>query len=250
MDDGLFGRSTAVVAPGAVLLPDWLDSVEQRRMLGAARRWAAPPAGLRHPRMPDGTPLRVASVCLGWHWSPYRYSRYADDSDGDGAPVKPLPAWLVEMARAAVVDASGIDPTVSAEPASYCPDAAIVNYYDDNARLGLHQDRAEHTMAPVVSFSIGNVCVFRFGNPHTRTRPWRDVELRSGDLFVFGGPSRLAYHGVPRTMPGSAPPELGMRHGRLSVTVRETGLAGQPGRPVTTAEGAGIPPGRGSTGWG
>ena len=54
----------------------------------------------------------------------------------------------------------------------------------------------------MVSLSLGDTCVFRFGNTETRTRPYTDVELRSGDLFVFGGPSRLAYHGVPRVHPG------------------------------------------------
>ena len=68
----------------------------------------------------------------------------------------------------------------------------------------MHQDKEERAGAPVVSLSIGDACVFRFGNTETRGRPYTDVELRSGDLFVFGGPSRWAYHGVPRSCP--APP--------------------------------------------
>ena len=80
----------------------------------------------------------------------------------------------------------------------------------------------------MVSLSLGDTCVFRFGNTETRTRPYTDVELRSGDLFVFGGPSRLAYHGVPRVYAGTAPPELGLT-GRLNVTLRVSGFVGPAG---------------------
>ncbi|MBQ6640864.1 MAG: alpha-ketoglutarate-dependent dioxygenase AlkB, partial [Saccharopolyspora sp.] len=64
---------------------------------------------------------------------------------------------------------------------------------------------------------------FRFGNTEGRGKPWTDVDLRSGDLFVFGGSSRLAYHGVPTTCPGTGP-EIGMAGGRLNITLRESGL--------------------------
>jgi alkylated DNA repair protein (DNA oxidative demethylase) len=66
--------------------------------------------------------------------------------------------------------------------------------------------------------------VFRFGNTENRNRPWTDVELRSGDLFVFGGPSRFAYHGVPRTLPGTGDPATGLAAGRLNITLRVSGL--------------------------
>lgn len=220
-EDALFGRPPVVVAPGAVLIPGWVGPGAQRTLLEACRGWATGPAGLRRPRMPDGTPLHMRSVCLGWHWAPYRYSRTADDVDG--APVKPLPGWLAEWARAAVGAAARLDARVCRRWQEYAPDAAIINFYDDDDRLGMHQDRAEDNPAPVVSLSLGDRCVFRFGHASGRSRPWQDVVLHSGDLFVFGGPARLAYHGVMRTLPGTAPPELGIRRGRVSVTLRETG---------------------------
>jgi alkylated DNA repair protein (DNA oxidative demethylase) len=65
--------------------------------------------------------------------------------------------------------------------------------------------------------------VFRFGNTEHRNRPWTDVELRSGDLFVFGGPSRLAFHGVPKTRPGTGP-DIGLAEGRLNITLRVSGM--------------------------
>ncbi|MEV5343596.1 alpha-ketoglutarate-dependent dioxygenase AlkB [Streptomyces sp. NPDC052676] len=213
MDAELFPRPRAQVAPGAVHLPDWLDPDGQRALLEACRDWARPPAGLRTVRTPGGGTMTARQVCLGWHWYPYAYARTV--ADGDGAPVKPFPAWLDALARRAVREALG------REAPPY--DIALINFYDGDARMGMHRDADERSDAPVVSLSLGDSCVFRFGNTETRTRPYTDVELRSGDLFVFGGPSRLAYHGVPRVRPGTAPPWLGLR-GRLNVTLRVSGF--------------------------
>ncbi|MFF3500353.1 alpha-ketoglutarate-dependent dioxygenase AlkB family protein [Streptomyces sp. NPDC003247] len=216
MDGELFPRERALVAPGAVHAPGWLDEPGQRRLLDACRDWARPPAGLRTVRTPGGGTMTARQVCLGWHWYPYAYARTA--VDGDGTPVKPFPAWLRELGRRAVADTLGPGP---AEAAAY--DIALINFYDGDARMGMHRDADERSDAPVVSLSLGDTCVFRFGNTETRTRPWSDVELRSGDLFVFGGPSRLAYHGVPRVLPGTAPAGLGLS-GRLNVTLRVSGF--------------------------
>ncbi|MFI9306173.1 alpha-ketoglutarate-dependent dioxygenase AlkB family protein [Streptomyces triculaminicus] len=216
MDDGeLFPRPPAEIAPGAVHLPGWLDQDAQLRLLAACREWARPPAGLRTVRMPSGGLMSVRTVCLGWHWFPYGYARTV--VDGDGAPVKPFPPWLDALARDAVTRAYGRP----AGPEAY--DIALVNFYDHAAKMGMHRDGDERSDAPVVSLSLGDACVFRLGNTDGRTRPWTDVELRSGDLLVFGGPARRAYHGVPRVLPGTAPPALGLT-GRLNVTLRVSGL--------------------------
>ena len=208
------------IAPGAFWVPGWLGSEAQLELADAFRRWAAPPAGLRRPRMPNGAPFSTRAVCLGWHWYPYRYSRTCDD--GDGAPVKEFPPLLRRLGAAACA-ATGF------EPVPY--DAAIVNLYEEGAKLGLHQDKIEGAEvvaagSPVVTISLGDRCVFRFGNTDRPSRPSTDVELASGDLFVFGGPSRLAFHGVPKTFAGSGPPELGLE-GRISVTLRQVGASWQ-----------------------
>jgi alkylated DNA repair protein (DNA oxidative demethylase) len=205
--------------PGVVLVPDWLDLVAQRALVADFREWARPPAGLRHPRVPTGH----QAVCLGWHWSPYAYSRTADDTDG--APVKPLPDGVFRLARDAVADAFGAD---SAEARSFAPDAAIVNLYPDGARLGLHQDGEEPSDAPVVTVSLGDTCTFRLAGVDRRVGPFLDLELRSGDLLVFGREQRRVFHGVPKVFAGTAPAGLGLPGGRLSITVRETGFAPRP----------------------
>jgi alkylated DNA repair protein (DNA oxidative demethylase) len=190
--------------------------VAQRELADAFREWAEPPAGLRRPRMPNGSPFSTRAVCLGWHWYPYRYSRTCDDHDG--APVKEFPPLLASLGESACA-ATGFQ--------SVAYDAAIVNLYGPGAKLGLHQDKiegAEVIMAgsPVVTISLGDTCVFRFGNTERPSRPYRDVQLASGDLFVFGGPSRLAYHGVPKVYGGTGPVGLGI-DGRISVTLRQSG---------------------------
>jgi DNA oxidative demethylase len=216
LDDGRPPVRTPVeVAPGAIWIPGWLGLDAQRALADECREWFRPPAGLRRPHMPNGGRFSTRAVCLGWHWYPYRYSRTCDD--GDGAPVKPFPDSLARLAADAC------------RATGYAPgghDAAIVNVYDYGASLGLHRDDAEgDAMAagsPVVTVSLGDTCKFRFGNPHVRGKPYRDIELASGDLFVFGGPSRLAYHGVPKVFVGTGPVELGLDC-RVSVTLRDAG---------------------------
>ena len=209
------------IAPGAVHLPSWLALEQQRTLVAACREWARGPVPMRHTRLPGGGVMSVQSMHLGWYWRPYHYSRTADDRDG--ARVPELPEWLAELGRRIVAEAYQ-DPDAGA---AYRPDVALMNYYDREARLGMHQDKEERSGAPVVSLSIGDRCVFRFGNTENRNRPWTDVELASGDAFVFGGPSRFVYHGVPKLYPDSGPPDTGLSEGRLNLTLRVTGIDDQ-----------------------
>ncbi|MFC7641349.1 alpha-ketoglutarate-dependent dioxygenase AlkB family protein [Streptosporangium lutulentum] len=213
--DSLLPRPRAEIAPGAVHVPGWLDSPRQHQLVQACRDWART-GEMERVRLPGGGLLSVRTLCLGLRWRPYRYT---------GEPVQPLPDWLAELGRTAVADTLG---------GSIDPDVALVNFYDDAAKMGMHQDRDERSAAPVVSLSLGDACVFRFGNSQTRARPWRDVRLESGDLFVFGGPSRRAFHGVCRILPGTGP--QGLLKGRLNITLRESGqgLAHRPPRRAST----------------
>jgi DNA oxidative demethylase len=207
------------VLSDVVHVSQWLDRGAQQALVGQFRQWALPPAGLRHPRVPTGHLMSVQSVCLGWHWRPYLYSKTADDTDR--APVKALPIEVADLARAAVNEAFGRDHT---DAIGYEPDAAIVNLYAPGAHLGLHQDGEEPSTAPVVTISLGDSCVFRLAGVDRRTGPFTDLVLGSGDLLVFGGVNRRIYHGVPKVLDGTAPDGLGLPPGRLSITVRETGL--------------------------
>ena len=104
------------------------------------------------------------------------------------------------------------------------PDICLINYYAGDGRMGLHQDKDESRESleagtPVVSISIGDTARFQFGG-FTRREPVQTLLLESGDAFVFGGPSRLRYHGVTRILPGSAPAGLGLE-GRYNLTFRQ-----------------------------
>ena len=219
----LIPRPPRELAPGAVHVPGWLDPDARRELVTACREWAGEGPGIRAATLPGGATMSVRTVCLGWHWIPYRYSRTRDDQDG--SPVAAFPDWLGGLGRRALDAAYG-----TGAGADYAPDVALVNFYDGDARMGQHRDVDERCADPVVSLSIGRAAVFLFGNPQGRGRPWTDVELRSGDLVVFGGPSRFAYHGVPRLLPEEpgdpgAEEHGGLRSGRLNITLRRSGFA-------------------------
>lgn len=236
----LFPDAPVVVAPGAVHVPGWLGLDGQRRLADQVRGWVAGAGGMRSPRVRGGL-MSVQIACLGWHWSPYRYSRHVDDDDG--RPVAPFPDELGDLTRRGVAEAAAIDASLAAPTGGtggsagggagpYRPDVALINWYGPGAKMGMHADRDEASPAPVVSLSLGDSCVFRFGTAAGRGRPWTDVVLGSGDLFVFGGPSRLAFHGVPRVLAGTADPAVGIEAGRFNITVRQSGLSDPEPRPA------------------
>ena len=220
MSDPLFPDEVAAareIAPGAFWVPGWLTLQQQAWIVARFHEWVDGPVPIRSAKV-RGHEMSVRTVCLGWHWRPYQYTREALDVNGNR--VLAFPEWMVRLARRALVEATG-EPTAAD---GYTPDTALVNFYDADARMGMHQDKDESSVAPVVSLSIGDTATFRFGNTQTRTRPYEDIPLRSGDLFVFGGESRLAFHGITRVHPGTAPVGCGLEAGRINITMRVTGL--------------------------
>lgn len=98
------------------------------------------------------------------------------------------------------------------------PDCCLVNLYNGAARMGLHQDRDEADLSwPVLSISLGDEALFRIGGTE-RGGPTESLRLRSGDVLILAGASRLAYHGIDRIYPGTS--ELLPRGGRINLTMR------------------------------
>ena len=158
--------------------------------------------------------MRVRMVCLGWHWNARTYRYEATRSDHDGQPPPPLPDDLISLASQ-VAEAGRM---------RMAPDVCILNYYGANGKMGLHQDKDERPEMlaagiPIVSLSLGDTAKFVMGG-FTRREPTSLVELASGDAFVFGGKSRLRYHGVLGMLPGSGPQELELG-GRYNLTFRQ-----------------------------
>jgi alkylated DNA repair protein (DNA oxidative demethylase) len=202
------------VAPGAVHLRVRLTLDEQRMLAARCLELGEAAAGFYTPIVRGGHPMSVRMLCLGRHWNARTYWYEATRTDVDGLPVPPLPPEFAALASQIARDA-GFDLT---------PDICIVNLYAAASRMGLHQDKDEGRETieqgiPVVSLSLGDTGRFLFGGLKRRD-PVEAILLESGDAFVFGGPSRLRYHGIGGIIPDSAPPSLGF-NGRLSLTFRQ-----------------------------
>ena len=195
------------IAPGVRLAPAWFDAAAQSCLV-AALRTVLSDAPLYAPRMPKtGAPLSVRmSNCgpLGWISDAQGY-RYASHHPETGRPWPDIPALAWDAWR-----------DLADFPAP--PDACLINWYGEGARMGLHQDRDEKELAaPVVSISLGDDALFRLGGT-VRRAPTRSFRLSSGDVLVFGGPARLAFHGIDRIDYGTS--ALLPEGGRFNLTLR------------------------------
>lgn len=196
------------LAPGLRYLPDHFDRPAQEALVEAVRQVAAE-APLYVPRMPKtGKPMSVRMTncgSLGWVTDKDGGYRYQPVHPETGRPWPAIPDALLALWE----EVSGFD-----KP----PEACLVNFYDPDAKMGLHQDRDEIEFgAPVVSVSLGDQCRFRVGGV-SRNDPTRSFRLSSGDVFVFGGESRLIFHGVDRIYPGTS--TLLKNAGRINLTLR------------------------------
>lgn len=193
---------------GVRYLPDYLDRRGQEHLVELIRGVVAE-APLYVPEMPGtGKPMSVRMTnCgpLGWvtdREQGYRYQAVHPKTD------RPWPALPRELL--ALWD----DITAYPKP----PEACLINFYSDDARMGLHQDKDETDLsAPVLSLSLGNTCLFRVGGL-SRKDPTASFKLSSGDIVMLGGPGRLCFHGVDRIYPNTS--TLLKNGGRINLTLR------------------------------
>jgi alkylated DNA repair protein (DNA oxidative demethylase) len=200
------------IAPGVAYHPGFLDRAAQEALRDDVFAILAD-APLFRPRMPrTGRPFSVEmSNCgpLGWV-SDERGYRYQATHPETGRPWPAMPARLLD---AWALMAPGASP----------PEACLINSYDSDARMGLHQDRDEEELAaPVVSLSLGDAALFRVGGL-ARNAPTRSFRLASGDAMSLAGEGRLAFHGVDRIYPGSS--SLLPQGGRINLTLRRVSKA-------------------------
>ncbi|MNI48326.1 Alpha-ketoglutarate-dependent dioxygenase AlkB [compost metagenome] len=209
----LVPRETPTALPGFRLWPQALDAAAQAALLAEVRAGleAAP---LYRPVTPGGRPFSVRMSnfgALGWvsDRAGYRYQPLHPET---GAPWPPIPPRLLALWDA-----------LTGWPAP--PDACLVNLYQGEARMGLHQDRDERDLtAPVLSVSLGDTAVFRIGPAPGDIKQGgatSTVRLASGDVCALTGPARLARHGIDRLLAGSS--RLLPGGGRVNLTLRVAG---------------------------
>ena len=180
-------RRHVPLAPGAVLLGAFARSVEGSLVDALGR--IVQQAPFRHMLTPGGNRMSVAMTncgAAGWitDRSGYRYAARDPESD---RPWPAMPDVFSDLATRAAAEAGF---------GAFRPDSCLINRYAPGARLTLHQDRNEQDLAaPIVSVSLGLPAVFLFGGLR-RGDPQRRVALLHGDVVVWGGPSRLRFHGV------------------------------------------------------
>lgn len=214
MDD-LFGDIAAgmpereQLADGAMILRGRALSRETLVLTAIDGIVAAAP--FRRMVTPGGFEMSVAMTncgAAGWVTDRRGYRYDAIDPDS-GKPWPPMPEAFLALATEAAA---------AAGYAGFVPDACLINRYEPGARLSLHQDRNERDFdSPIVSVSLGLPATFQFGGLG-RTDPVRKIPLRHGDVVVWGGPSRLFFHGVPALKEGDHP-RLGRV--RLNLTFRK-----------------------------
>ncbi len=175
------------IAQGALLLRGFARPFEDA-LIPALREIIAQ-APFRHMHTPGGNEMSVAMTncgAVGWVTDRrgYRYDA-VDPVSGKVWPAMPPP--FLKLAEQAA-DCAGYP--------RFAPDACLINRYEPDARMSLHQDRDERDFgSPIVSVSLGLPAIFLFGGPKRSDKPQR-YRLQHGDVVVWGGPSRLFFHGV------------------------------------------------------
>lgn len=213
-----------ILGPGMILLRNFISVKIQVDLVKLCEKWGLGPGGFYIPRDRNGEKLRLQMMSFGRNWDPV--TKYEKPFRIDGSKPPPLPFELISLAESAIQDAQA---HLDGLPSMH-PDICVVNFYSPvYGRLGLHQDCDESSESlqrglPVVSMSIGDSAEFLYG--HTRdASKLESLYLESGDVLIFGGKSRLIFHGVNRVYPHTSPQEfidqIALKPGRLNLTFRQ-----------------------------
>ena len=201
--------SQEAMAEGAVLLRGFFKATEQDVI--AALRQIVAQAPFRRMVTPGGHTMSVAMTnCGSRGWVTdrrgYRYDAIDPES---GMPWPAMPQCFLDLAQRAAAQGGFAD---------FTPEACLINRYVPGAKMSLHQDKDERDLsAPIVSVSLGLPAVFMFGGLARSDRPAR-FRLEHGDIAVWGGPARLAFHGVAPLADGEHPV---MGRQRINLTFRK-----------------------------
>jgi alkylated DNA repair protein (DNA oxidative demethylase) len=190
---------------GATLYQRWLSPEAQAQLVEEVREVVAQ-APLVRPVTPSGKAMSVRMTAAGrFGWITDRKGYRYEPRHPEGMAWPPIPETAMGVWRAL-------------GDARRDPECCLVNFYEPEARMGMHQDSDEADYSwPVVSISLGDEALFRIGGTSRGGRT-ESLWLRSGDALVLGGEARLAYHGVDRIRAGSS--TLLRSPGRINLTMR------------------------------
>lgn len=200
----------AKLPPGLFHRPALLDLAGQHALLAAVRE-VARVAPFAHARTKMGltSAAMTNAGSAGW-WSDLKGYRYETRNPATGEPWPPMPEIFRAVVAAAVAETPWPD---------FTPDACLINFYGEGAKMGLHQDRDEKDFAqPIVTVSLGDHGDFQIGGM-TRSERADVLVVKSGDALIMGGDSRMRFHGIRKIHPGTSPLET--RAGRISLTFRK-----------------------------
>ncbi len=208
-----FDARVRQIKDGALHFPEALD-LQAQLLLASEIKGILEKAPLFVPRMHrTGKPFSVRmSNCgtLGWVSDAARGYRYQETHPETGAAWPAMPEVLQKLWGLLA-------------PAAKAPEACLINFYAEGTRMGSHRDADEKDLsAPVLSVSLGDEAAFHVGGP-SRADAKHRLRLKSGDVFVLGGVSRLAYHGIDRVYPGTSDllARAGIASGgRINLTLR------------------------------
>jgi len=232
-DKDMVDRDVVVLQNGFVQLIGFIPQDLQQRVVDELRELGVAEHGLVAEQF-DGIKVTNAGarMYLGMRWN-VNAQRWDTIHTDDNAPVNAIPKFFLDMYQDAVQRANReltrapnkkrkLVPFPEGKP----PTLAVTNFLHPNGTMQAHQDKTESKASidagyPVMGICIGDSCDFVYGSePINASRKPKSLRLASGDVYLFGGESRLMWHGVSKILPRSGPPSLRLLPGRLSVTLR------------------------------
>jgi len=223
-----------VLQDGFIHMAGFMPIDIQQRVVDAMREAGVSDSGFYAEQF-DGVKVcsNVMRMYLGSHWNTVTKTWEGNRGNLGGAPVADLPKFLQDMYSEAVKRANrelsrgqNKKRKLTPFPEGKLPTLGVVNFFSPNGTMQMHQDSQETKASiaaghPVMGICIGDSCDFSYSTegPSGGKKP-KVVRLESGDVYLFGGESRLMWHGVPKVLPRSSPPSLRLVPGRLSVTLR------------------------------
>ncbi|KAJ0876058.1 putative DNA oxidative demethylase [Helianthus annuus] len=215
-----------ILNPGMTLLKNHITIRDQVDIVKICHTLGVGPGGFQQPGYSSGSKLQLQRMCFGRNWDPE--TKYRERYRNDGSIPPPVPPLFIPLVQSLIQDAQAHLSSANEIPLMR-PDVCLVNFYTATGRLGLHQDRDERPYSirgglPVVSISIGDAGEFLYGHSRDEDK-LQKVVLESGDVVIFGGKSRLIFHGVRGIFPNTTPlpllEKIKLRPGRLNLTFRQ-----------------------------